>query len=290
MKRLYRTSMAALALLAIPALTGCMQQDRYDTLVMAKRTVEEQLVRAEDERDAYRNALEQCQGERGQFQSANASLQGQIGSLQGNLSELEMQNQSMMSSISTLQVGPLPEDVNRSLQDLANQYPDVLSFDAGRGMLRFASDFTFASGSAQLSGEAGNTVNRLATILNSGQARDFEIEIVGHTDNVPIRKPQTRQNHPTNTHLSVHRAISVGDALKNSGVDPVRVQVAGYGPHRPAVQNGARGAAANRRVEIFLTPMPMLDSYSGNSMADSYSTPSTSSVEAVSVPVDEPMK
>lgn len=283
-----RTVSAALALLALPVITtGCVPQDRYDHLVMAKRTVEEQLVRAEDERDSYQTALEQCQSDRGRFQSANVSLQDQLGGLQGSVSDLEQQNMNMLGRISQLQVGPLPQDMERALTDLAAQYPDLLSFDARRGMLRLASDFTFDLGSAQLRSGATDTVRRLATILNDGKARDFEIQIVGHTDNVPIRKPETRRNHPSNTHLSVHRAISVGDSLKAAGIDPTRVQVAGYGPYRPAVQNGARGEAANRRVEIFLTPMPMLDAYPG---AVTEYVPEQPAVESVSVPDDEPMK
>jgi len=41
----------------------------------------------------------------------------------------------------------------------------------------------------------------------------------------------------------------------SDGVAANRMQVAGYGEYRPVVANGANGAAANRRVEIFLSPM-----------------------------------
>ena len=80
--------------------------------------------------------------------------------------------------------------------------------------------------------------------------------MVGHTDNMPISKPDTRAKHPTNMHLSTHRAISVRDALVADGITANRVQVAGYGEFRPVAENGTRGSATNRRVEIFLTPMP----------------------------------
>ncbi|NCF41171.1 MAG: OmpA family protein, partial [Planctomycetia bacterium] len=65
-----------------------------------------------------------------------------------------------------------------------------------------------------------------------------------------------RAKHPTNMHLSTHRAISVRDALVKDGIAANRVQVAGYGEFRPVAENGKRGSATNRRVEIFLTPMP----------------------------------
>jgi chemotaxis protein MotB len=79
--------------------------------------------------------------------------------------------------------------------------------------------------------------------------------VVGHTDNVPIRRGSTAAQHPTNMHLSAHRAISVRDALNADGVTANRFMVAGYGEFRPIVTNGARGADANRRVELFLVPM-----------------------------------
>jgi chemotaxis protein MotB len=84
----------------------------------------------------------------------------------------------------------------------------------------------------------------------------MEVRIVGHTDDVPIGKPQTRELHPTNVHLSVHRSISVRSALVSAGVEPVRIQVAGYGEYRPVIENRPGGTPENRRVEVYLTPMP----------------------------------
>ena len=39
-----------------------------------------------------------------------------------------------------------------------------------------------------------------------------------------------------------------------AGVDPARIQVAGYGEFRPIVLNGTKGAAENRRVELVMVP------------------------------------
>ncbi len=139
---------------------------------------------------------------------------------------------------------------------MASAYPNLLSFDASTGMLRFASDFTFDLGSAELKPNAAATIATLADILNAEQASPFELRIIGHTDNVPIERPATRQRHPTNMHLSVHRAISVRKALAGAGVEPARIQVAGYGEFRPIVPNGPKGAAENRRVDLILIPMP----------------------------------
>jgi hypothetical protein len=98
-------------------------------------------------------------------------------------------------------------------------------------------------------------LRRFAAILNNPELAAFETVVTGHTDNVRIGKPETLKNHPTNTHLSAHRAISVRDLLVGDGVSPNRVEVAGWGEYRPIVENGPRGAAQNRRVEVFIRPM-----------------------------------
>jgi chemotaxis protein MotB len=146
--------------------------------------------------------------------------------------------------------------MSHALQDLAAAHPELLSFDAQKGMLRFASDFTFALGSADLTSSASSSLTQLAKILNTTTGSGFEVRVIGHTDNVPISRADTRAKHPTNWHLSTHRAISVASALISDGVSPNRFQVAGYGEYRPIVPNPAKGGAAqNRRVEIFLLPM-----------------------------------
>jgi chemotaxis protein MotB len=142
--------------------------------------------------------------------------------------------------------------VNAALIALAAQYPDVLQFDEKRGMIRFAADFTFDPGSVGLKASALSVLSQLATILNSNAANPFEVVVVGHTDNVPIKKSAAQ--NPTNMHLSAHRAIAVRDALHKDGVQASRFLIAGYGEFRPTVPNGPNGAAQNRRVDVYLMP------------------------------------
>ncbi len=175
--------------------------------------------------------------------------------LNAELDQIAGEYDQLLNRVSSLELGPLPPDVEIALVDLSRNSPELIAFDANRGMLRFASDFTFALGSVELQTEAANSVAALADILNSGNGAGLEVRVVGHTDNVPIGKPETRQKYPTNVHLSVGRAISVRNALIGAGVDPERILVAGWGEFHPVVPNGPKGAAANRRVEVFLTPM-----------------------------------
>ncbi|MFH2001188.1 MAG: OmpA family protein, partial [Planctomycetota bacterium] len=84
--------------------------------------------------------------------------------------------------------------------------------------------------------------------------RKNEIRIVGHTDSVPIVKPDTKKKYPYgNVQLSTDRALAVFDYLKTKGVDENRMCITGYGPHKPLVENNStENKRRNRRVEIIL--------------------------------------
>ena len=87
-----------------------------------------------------------------------------------------------------LGAGPLPVDVIDALTELSNRYPEVLEFDAQRGVVRFAADFTFPLCSVELSDSAREALRTFAGILGGTGAESLEVRIVGHTDNVPIRR------------------------------------------------------------------------------------------------------
>ena len=92
--------------------------------------------------------------------------------------------------------------------------------------------------------------------MDSAEAKQFDIVIVGHTDDVPIKRPATLAKHPTNWHLSVHRAIGVMKVLSGSGIASDRMAVKGYGEFQPLEPNKPNkgGNPVNRRVEIFILP------------------------------------
>lgn len=150
---------------------------------------------------------------------------------------------------------PLPPEMNMLLQDFAKT-SDMIDFDAATGMLKFKSDLLFNLGSDDVQTAAADSIKALANIMNSDDAKQFDLVIVGHTDDVPIKKAETLRNHPSNWHLSVHRAISVEKTLESNGIAPTRIAVKGYGEYRPVEPNqpNKKGNAANRRVEIFIIP------------------------------------
>ena len=74
------------------------------------------------------------------------------------------------------------------------------------------------------------------------------IDIIGHTDNVPMRSSK----YASNMELSSARAISTAMYLADSkGLDIKKLSWTGRGEYEPIAKNDtAEGRAMNRRVEI----------------------------------------
>lgn len=289
--RLARLARLLMALAVVPVLGACVSQEKYDSLLTSYRAQEQQYIQAQSDLATSRSNEERLRQQLALAAASLEELKGLQGADKAEIERLVADYKRLMDELGNIKVGPLPAALTEALRQLAAQYPDMLSFDERTGMLRFASDFTFDSGSAQLKAGTSAAISRLAQILNSGEARPFEVKVVGHTDNQPINR--VRAEHPTNMHLSAHRAISVRDALVRDGVSANRMQVAGYGEFRPMVENGPRGAAQNRRVEIFLTPLtvPLVDVQPGVSSGSSGRSVPSSTAPARRQPVDdEPTK
>ncbi len=236
------------------ASNGCVQQDKYDQLLKSYRSTQEQLVASDEERDVARANAETLRRQLALALDELDQSGEQIEVLQSTVNEHAASTDLALARISQLEFGKLPADVSVALEALSRQYPDLIVFDPQLDMLRLKSDFTFSPGKTALTEEARTTLTEVAHILASDSAEDLEVTVVGHTDDVPISA--SRNNHKTNTHLSVHRAISVRDILVEQGVNPKHVMVAGFGENRPLIDNEPGGTQANRRVEIFLAPMP----------------------------------
>jgi len=254
--------LAITMLLAGTSLMGCVSRDEYLREKFARRKAVERAETLErdlaDERarvlalEAEREAVRGQLGTQTQLTSTLKSERDRLNSYSSRLqNELNALAQQQPGAIEVVKV-KLPTELDRALKDFAAQYSDSVEYDPDRGAVRWKSDLTFAVGSDDVQPDARNSLRSFAQVVRSAVSNDFEVIIVGHTDNLRIG-PVTGRRHPTNWHLSVHRAISVMDVLKDNGLPPERMGVMGYGEHRPQVANPSRGGAeANRRVEIFL--------------------------------------
>ena len=238
--------------LAFATLTGCIPQTQYDDLMTNNRSLKQQVAQLQGELDTSSANEEMLRKQLAEAAADLLKAKTLAGASDEDIQGLTDRYNKLLSQVNALDV--LPTDVSAALEDIAAASGGLLTFDKAKGMLRFSSDVTFDSGSAQLTEKAKNVLAQVAAVLNGNSASGLEVQVVGHTDSVAIRKANTVAQHPTNMHLSAHRAISVRETLVSDGVGANRFMVAGYGEFRPVTENSTKGAQANRRVELYLKP------------------------------------
>lgn len=182
------------------------------------------------------------------FSEAAASLRGAFGmtsypptSLRlpelATSRELARQRQEAVSEVRKLE---------RTLLD--NGLDREVDIEVGQGgiAIRMNAPFLFASGRAELRGEAEPLLAQLAQLL---AGFTYPVRVEGHTDSVPIHTAL----FASNWELSAARAVAVARALERAGLKPARLSAAGCGEHRPLAGNDTEeGRARNRRVEIMM--------------------------------------
>ena len=113
-------------------------------------------------------------------------------------------------------------------------------------ILNLPAGVTFPVDSANIQPEFRNTLDQVADTLK--QYPSTFIDIYGHTDSTG--------SDQYNQALSERRAMSVADYLTTRGVQSARIATRGFGETQPIASNDTEaGRAANRRVEIKLTPI-----------------------------------
>ena len=116
-------------------------------------------------------------------------------------------------------------------------------------------DLLFELGESELSRDAQTSLRQLTSVIKN---TPYMINVVGHTDNVPMRS--TRFN--SNWELSVSRASTVARFLIDEmDIPPNQFVVSGYASYRPIKPNTTtQNRSKNRRVEIIVSkrlPQPL---------------------------------
>jgi chemotaxis protein MotB len=118
-----------------------------------------------------------------------------------------------------------------------------------RILIRFPAEATFESGSADIKPIMKPVIDTLASALSGLNVRAL---INGHTDDVPIRTSQFRNNWD----LSAARAASVAMEFENyGGFASSEIEILGHADGDPLVPNiSPQNREKNRRIELFIEP------------------------------------
>jgi chemotaxis protein MotB len=107
-------------------------------------------------------------------------------------------------------------------------------------------DILFPSGAGDFAATAAPVLDKLADVL---KPFPNPIRVEGHTDDRPIKTAA----FPSNWELSAARAASVVHEFTKAGIDPLRLEIVGFGQFHPRQPNTtAEGRNANRRVAILV--------------------------------------
>jgi len=235
-------------------LNGCGSE--LQDLRIANNTQRERIAELESQLQTGVLQLEQLKRK---LAAAQGSSSIEIQTLQQEIAALEEDIAKKKALISSLQErlllggAVLPVELSTLLEDFAAKH-DIVTYDSSRGMIKFKSDLTFEKGSDKVQSSATQAIQLLCEILNSEEAKGFDVIIAGHTDDIPIGQPATRAKHPTNWHLSAHRAIAVLNVMSGNKIDSTRMSIRGFSEYRPIEANKPNkgGNPQNRRVEIYI--------------------------------------
>ena len=242
-------------------LNGCASLQQYKDLKIQNDTQRKRIAKLESEVQATTLKLEKLKRE---LETTEGRSNIDVEALQQKITALEEDVGKKKALIASMQQqllyggAQLPVELSTMLEDFAKS-EKMVTYDSSRGIVKFKSDLLFERGSDNVAPAASEAVKSLCKILNSEQGKKFDIIIAGHTDDMRIAKPQTREKHPTNWHLSAHRAISVLNVMARSNIVPERMSIRGFGEFRPIAPNkpNKRGNPQNRRVEIYIVPKGM---------------------------------
>ncbi len=258
--------------------TGCASADRVQQLETLNRNLNAEKTELQQElydlrigSQSHRERLESLQGQLSTKDMLIANLQSENDGLEDKFSKL----QRIAENIADRPPGPvlgntkaLPAALDAALQQFAAAHPDAIAYDPSNGALKWKSDLLFALGSDIVKQSARESLQAFSTIMNSEAARDFDLIVVGHTDNIRISQAATKAKHPTNMHLSVHRSIAAQQVLREYGVPAERVGVTGFGEYRPIAPNDTdQNRMRNRRVEMYIVPHGLFGSSPASAMA-----------------------
>jgi chemotaxis protein MotB len=178
-----------------------------------------------------------------------------FGGIEGQLAELAAA--ASAAAKSTKDAAETKAQSNKKAQIAEDELKVALRQEIGQGLvdvqreddkviITVGAGGAFASGSANLTPEAIEIMNRIAEVNAAGNS---EIKVSGHTDDVPLI---FGSNYRDNWDLAAARSASVVQAFAANGtISEERLEAISYGESRPVEPNAtAEGRAKNRRIEI----------------------------------------
>ena len=255
----------AAAAAAVICLSGCVSNKKYNKLQMEYQTTRDGLLECNSNSKGMEYVIKDLRSQnddlKKQLESMKSTLdQSLLNSQQGsvNISKLVDEINASNKYIKELISAKSKSDslnmalTNKLTRSLSNDELKDVDVKVLKGVvyISLADNMLFKTGSYEISPRAMETLSKIAKIIKD--YKDYDVLVEGNTDNVPISRPNIRNNWD----LSTLRASSVVQTLQNDfGVNPSRLTAGGRGEYNPIADNNTEvGRQRNRRTEIIITP------------------------------------
>ncbi|MDD4202628.1 MAG: OmpA family protein [Candidatus Omnitrophica bacterium] len=186
------------------------------------------------------------------------SLKTEAEKKDNNIDMLKKENKTLVAKLNEdesevsrkfSQLGVAMAKIQEQLQPEIDDYKVELELSDKGIEMTVLTDKLFNSGSAQINVEGQKILDDISEVLKT-TVESNKVEILGHTDNTPIKYSDWNSNWE----LSTARALSVlGYFVDDKNMQPNRFSVIGCGEYVPVADNATeQGRKKNRRVDIII--------------------------------------
>jgi chemotaxis protein MotB len=143
---------------------------------------------------------------------------------------------------------PMFQSIQDGIKKVGIKGASVSKVDRGV-VIRIPDEALFQVGRAEVNEDFQEKLDKTGALLNDLPDQN-QIQIEGHTDNIPIHTAV----YPSNWELSTARAMAImRHFLERNAIDAKRFAVAGYSEYHPIDTNDSpEGRSKNRRIDILV--------------------------------------
>lgn len=209
-----------------------------DALRRSASDLEARLAERERELSTLQTRTSDLEAMRDELERASGALKREVAAKEKELADLRATQQQLVDGLKQ-EIAARQIQVERVQDRLRVELVEEVLFDSGEATIKAA---------------GLDVLKRVGLILKKAENRNIDVE--GHTDNVPIGA-ELAKRFPTNWELSTARATNVARFLQDTvKIDPKLLSATGHSEFRPRAPNTtAEGRRKNRRIEILLGPV-----------------------------------
>ncbi|MDY6791095.1 MAG: OmpA family protein [Thermodesulfobacteriota bacterium] len=214
-------------------------QEKYDTDIAAKNDTIGTL------KSQYRDELETLNNRLDHEIQSHKILTGKLLDQIKILEDMNAEKEKALNKLSQQ-----ADQIEKQLRAEIENGEITLKRYKTKTIINIDNSILFDSGQARLKKKVKQSLAKIAQAINRYPENNIQIE--GHTDNVPIHTEQ----FPSNWELSSARALAVLRFFTDkTDMDPRKLSAVGYGEYHPLAPNDTpENKRMNRRVDIVILP------------------------------------